>query len=556
MCIISNGAVIPETEDVLLKKWKVNSVTGMQSVEKPEYCVFNNTQHALEILKHHIERNSNIVFHADVDVDGIGTTYIFKKTLEYLGSNRHLLVINKDKVHGIQQKHVDYFRDKPVDLVIITDSSSNEIEIIKQFNCDVICIDHHELLHNDLCGTCNDGVHKYVIVNNTISNYEFNENKLWLTKIKPDTFENIKEYVGTQDMSCGLVVYELLRLYCRCFGDENLLENLMLYQWVGVTLFTDVINTLNDRNQWYINKTVFNNDIEKSLGTMMHKITRYKATLDKSYINYSFAPLINKAIRAGKSSEALDIVINHPEDICNLNAYRQMQQDAVDKACYVKVVNPVTKVETKNPLTFTSPVIELNIGNLGINKNYSGVIASRLSGDNSKNAAVYIINEKGLCKGSFRGLHPTVDYRKYFADYSDDVYAQGHPSAFGFELKKEQLDDIMGHIKEIEPQQEDRPFFSIGNIRSDKMGIYHITDFDKFKKLGYIWKMATGNSKVTSTDEVTIRVSASDVSLESTSGKLFIYKVLGMECRAFKALAGEYFDIYIEYTNEITMYIK
>ena len=41
-----------------------------------------------------------------------------------------------------------------------------------------------------------------------------------------------------------------------------------------------------------------------------------------------------------------------------------------------------------------------------------------------------------------------------------------------------------------------------------------------------------------------------------TKGNVFIYDVLGLECKAFKILSGSYFDIYAEFTNEIVLYIK
>ena len=556
MCIIHNGQLVPDTENILLEKWKYKSVFGEEKAKVPEFCVFNNTAYALDLLKRHIDNNSKIVLHTDVDVDGIGTTYILKKVLENLGSNNHILLINKDKNHGIQEKHVVYFNKNPIDLMIITDSSCNEIDIIKKFNCDVLVIDHHEMVHNDLIGYCHDGVHRYIIVNNTIENTNSEFDNLWLRKRNSQAFLNLSDYKGTQDMSCGLVVYELLRLYCECFANPKLLENLMLNQWVGVTLVTDVINTLNDRNQWYMDSTVFNMDVERTLRTMMANINKFKATLDKSYIGYSFAPLINKAIRAGESAVALHSVINKPDSILELDKYRKMQEEAVDKACYIITTDKVTGLTTKNNRIFNSEYIALDIGKLNINKNYSGVIASRLSGDNNKNCAVYTLTEKGLCKGSFRGRYNSVDYRKYFEDYADNIYAQGHPGAFGFELTKEQLEAIMSTLDSIEPKGKTKPWLTIGNMDASEYGEYHITDFNKFKQLGYIWRIATGNAKVTSTDEVNIRVKASDVSLKYTKGKLFIYDVFGMECKAFKALAGEYFDIYIEYTNEINFYIR
>ena len=555
MAIIHNGKELPSDYDILMDKWGLKSVTGDVTPDKPPFCIFNNLTLALEMLRKHISKNSKMCFHTDVDVDGIGTTYIFKKTLENLGSNNHILLINKDKVHGIQKKQVEYFKLNPIDLMIITDSSSNEIDLIKQFNCDVLCIDHHDLLHDDLYGKCNDGVHDYIIVNNTIENSNQDKDNLWLRSKNISAFEQLDKYNGDKDMSCGLVVYELLRVYCECFANPKLLENLMLYQWVGVTLITDVINTLNDRNQWYLDKTDFNMDVETSLRTMMQSINDFKATLDKSYIGYSFAPLINKAIRAGASNVALSIVINNPSEISKLKQYAKLQQEVIEKVCNVITVSPETGLRVLLPRRFTQPTIMLDIGQFNVSPNYSGVIASRLGGDNNKNAAVYIM-ENGLCRGSFRGKHKDVNYREYFENYSNDIYAQGHPGAFGFRLKKEQLDYLMNNISSIEPSEEEKPWITAGNMNPNEYGKFHITSMDEFKRQGYLWRIATGNAKVTSSDEIYIRVKANDVVLNSTKGKLFIYDVLGMECKAFSMLEGMYFNVYAEYTNEINMFIR
>lgn len=554
MSIIHNGQEI-KSKDILLDKWKFRTVTGEEKPKKPSLCIFQNTAKALQMLNKHIERNSRIVLSTDVDVDGIGTTYILKKVLNALSSTNHLLLINKEKVHGIQEKHVKYFKQNKIDLMIITDSSCNEIDIIKNFNCDVLVIDHHELLHRELYGKCNDNEHEFVIVNNTIENSMQIIDNEFLKSSNNTTFDNIEPYLGDSDMSCGLVVYELMRVYCSYYSSPKILENLMLYQWCGVTLFTDAINTLTERNQWYLDKTVFSMSVEHSLWVMLQAINKYKATLDKSYINYSLAPIINKAIRAGHSNEALDCVINNPSNIYSLNIYNELQQQAIEKALYVIHTKEDGTVE-KVPKVFDTDNILIDISNLGIHTNYTGVIAGRASGDNNKNAAVFKITEQGLCKGSFRGRYKKVDYRKYFEEYSHDIYAQGHPPAFGFECTYEQLLSIMNSLGTIEPTIEEKPYITLGKMSPSEYGVYHVTDLEEFKRLGYIWKIATGNSKVSSIDEITIRVKASDVKLKETKGKLYIYDVLGLECKAFKLLSGSYFDIYIEFTNEITMYIR
>lgn len=556
MGILKNGVEVDY--NILTEKWPVPEIYGDETVKRPGYCIFKNIIPAIKLLNRHVSNDSNMILHTDVDVDGIGTTYIFTKALNSLGAFRHKATINRDKVHGIQQKHVTFFKTYPVDLFIITDSSCNELELIKSFNCDVLCIDHHELLGTNLCGMCNDGVHQYVIVNSTIDNDDYAQDAITLNKeYGIDTSTNeFEPFKGTQSMSCGLAVYELLRVYFKIFNNEQALENLMLYQWAGITLFTDVIDTLNKRNQWYIDRTVFNLDTEASLKLMMKQINSFKFSLDKSYIQYSFAPIINKAIRAGNSKGILEDILNNPENIMSNNdIYSKMQADAIEKATVVEV-DDGTGEKIKAPIQFNGKYILLDISRHNIHTNYTGVIASRLQGDNNKNTAVCTVLPDGRLKGSFRGKYKGVDYRKYFENYSSDIYAQGHPEAFGFELRREQAEDIMKNLDSIEPTSETKAWLTAGNMSKDEQGIYHISDMNEFKRMGYIWKIATGNAKVISGDEIKIRVKASDVRLKETKGKLYIYDALGLDCKAFKPLQGVYFDVYPEYTNEICFYIK
>lgn len=553
MAIFRDGQEINETNsedyEIVINKWKLKSVVGIEEPTKPGLCIFNNIANAIELLNKHVEKDNKIVLHTDVDVDGIGSTYITKKILETQGSNNHILVINKDKVHGIMQKHVEYFKQNPIDLLIVTDSSSNEIELIKQFTCDVLCIDHHELLHRDLSGTCNDGIHKYVIINSTIDNENHDENVKWLKSKNLTAFDNVEKYNGTKQMSCGLVMYEFFRVYLSCYSNPVILENMMLYQWAGITLITDVIDTLTERNQWYMKKTVANTSVESSLGIMMKQINKFKCQLDKTFIGYSFAPIINRAIRAGASAEALSIVINNPANIMELMKYKKIQYDAVLKA--TTIVNKHGEVRN---IVFNEPTIILDVTKLNIGVNYNGVIAARLGGDNNKNAAVYTITAAGKCKGSFRGKCKGIDYRKYFADYADNIYAQGHDTAFGFECAYEVLVDIMNSLYTIEPVGNEKPYLTVGT--GIEHGYYHADTINDLRSKGYIWQIALGNASVVSKDEIIIKASTDALKHKENKGSVIIYDFMGLECKAFKPITKNEISIYIEQTNQINIFIK
>ena len=527
--------------NVIEYKWNNPIITGDKKAPKPGLLSFKNSDVAIEILNSHINNKDKIAIHCDVDVDGIGSGYIIGKFISSISGILPYYLINKDKEHGIKQKYVDYFSNKKLDLLIIVDSSSNELEVIKKFNCDVIVIDHHSVSHEELSGYTDDGIHKFVIVNNTIENNECFSNIGLKSSISKTSFEDIEKHNGDDRMSCGLVVYELLRLYCYTFEIGPILENLRLYQWVGVTLFTDSILLNVDRNQWYVENTIHVTELETTLREILSVVNPFKLSLDKSIINYKIAPLINKAIRAGASSEALKIIISAPYNINNLEVFKEKQQEAIDIG--IQGANIFDSYITKD------------MGNTNVSKNYNGVIASRLCGDHHKNTIVYRV-DNGVAEGSFRGRIPDIDYREFIDNYSESTSAQGHKSSFGFKIPVDQVDEVMCKLQGLEGDIDTKYLLTAGKLNTMCPGKFTIDNLDDFKKQGGIWRLGIGNSKVSTDEQIVITVSSSDVFLEDMPGQVYIYNVLGLKCKAFKPISKPIINIYIEYSHQIDCYVK
>lgn len=521
-------------------KWGNNVVTGEEKALLPEMIVMKNSAQALSLINEHITKRSKIAVHCDVDMDGIGTGYIMGKFISTLTNEHPLYVINKDKVHGIQQKHVDYFKGKGLGLLIIVDSSTNDLDIIKQFDCDVLVVDHHEAAHDDFSGICADGQHRYIIVNNTISNSDIVEMKSLVGVGNQQAADKLSVYTAEDRMSCGLVVYELLRLYQEAYATGHILENLRLFQWAGVTLFTDAIILNTPRNQWYIENTVHSNEIESTLSIILKNLNPYKSWLDKSLVNYTIAPVVNKAIRAGHSGDALNTIVFKPETIRDLMIYKAQQDEALEVGV--------------NGAKFHSSYITRDLTNTNIHKNYSGVIAGRLC-DGEKNAVAFHVTD-GIAEGSFRGRVSGIDYRGYIDNYSDDTWARGHKVAFGFKCPIEILDKMLSELETIEPTIATKPLLTAGKLNETSPGQFVIEDINEFKRQGGIWRLGIGNSKVSTDEQILITVDTSDAVMESQKGKLYIYDILGLKCKAFAIIDKPIVNIYVEYNGQIECYIK
>ena len=519
-------------ENILLEKWNSEVVLGLKKPERPPLIPFINCDLALKLLDKHIRQKSVSLVHCDVDGDGIGSGKILIKTLGYLGYGPRYCkaAINHERVHGVTPKIVDVVKNNGIDFLIILDSSTNSLDIIKQIPCDVLVIDHHEVSHNELIGNTTGGI--YCIVNNTVSNSEYDRNRLG----------ELGEYIADDRMSCGLVVFEFLRLYFKWLNQsEDILIYNNLHQWAAVTLLTDAVLLLSDRNQWYMENTFYTDEIETTLSDLLHRLNKYKSCLSKSFVSFSLAPILNKAIRAGQSSQALDAVLYHPSIVEGLNKYSEIQ---------AKMIQTGEKLAKH-----TDSYIDVNTTDSGISEWYFGVIASRLSGDFGTNCICYHIVD-GVACGSFRGKHEGIDYREFFDKFSYEIFAQGHKTAFGFKAPIVYLDKIMDTLYTIEPNSLGKPYLTVGVMPIELQGKYHLEELAEFKKSGLLIQLAIANSKLSSSEVLPIITTSNNIKEIRRRGKLIEYDACGISCKAFEEINSPLVSIYLEYSQEVEAYIR
>ena len=529
---------------------------GNEEAREPKICNFINTVKASEMLHRHIHCGSKIAIHCDVDVDGIGSGYIMRTMLEKLGVMRNVgFLINEKKEHGIDQKHCDYFLNNKIGLMVILDSASNDLEFIRQMNCDVIVVDHHEILHSELVGNTLSG--QYIIVSNMVDNVDTAELKGALESAGVDSSE-VEPYKTDSAMSCGLVLYEFLRVYQKLYNLGNIVQDTMLYQWAGVTLLTDAIRLSTERNQYYMDKTVHSMGIEPCLSQIVKNVSAYRPRIDKTVINYSIAPRINKAIRAGASRVALDLVLNAPQRLIELDVYRAKQEEAINQALSLPVYGLIHPEEKRFAL--------IDITGTGIEKSYCGVIASKLVSKTGLNTAVCIYNPAiNKYEGSFRGRIGYCNYREKFEslyelDEGEAIFAQGHASAFGFKATGEQLNIIMQSINSVEPERGSKKFYlTAGELDDSEKGIHHIDDMLKFKKEQGLVRLSMANSKLSTEEEINIMVKRpANLEIEwfNENKKAGNCEILGIQCRVFGELTSDWIEIYLEFSKEITAYAR
>lgn len=468
-----------------------------------------NCQGVARMIYNVLMTGGNVVIHADIDTDGFGSAYVLKKFINAVSNRVNVVTLaNTVKQHGITEVCIDYINENKdsVDLVVIVDSSTNDINLIKNIKSNVAVIDHHEVLvgTNELTGDTADG--KYIICTNMLGTEE--ESKL---------------------SGCG-VVYYVIKYICDVINFDLESLNLNLEQWVGLTLISDVIRLDTRMGQYFIERLYNDNQIELSIRAMMQALGVSK--IDKNLIGYKIAPLINSAIRCGASLQALDIVMCNAQNICDLMKYKEYQSQAV------KFISGYGESIESEGLVY------MNVRGLCIPdnlvRNYCGVIAASLSKKYGKSAYVFI-DDGDWFRGSFRGISNSEDYRSICEKAGFN--AKGHKAAFGLDIKSNSISDlekVMGSFK----FKYDR-FISVGQIDG---GIYHIDSLEQLKKDGNMMLLALANSRLSSNE--TLELYAELDNLECTSrGKAKIYSLCGFELVSFEELKDTKVRIYPEFSN-------
>lgn len=470
-----------------------NILANYEEVNEVVDYIPHNTRPAVELLHKAVFNKRKIAIHADIDMDGYASAFAVRKFIRTLDMYCTCdLVANKQKTHGITEAHVEYINKKGYDITIVVDSSSNDIEIIKKLNCDCLVIDHHEITGEleQLRGNTASG--EYVVVTNMTGDC-----------VEPD-------------LSGCAVAYYLIAEFCKTY-ELNIMQNMRLEQWVGLSLFSDVVALANRRNQYFVGELCNKKEIEHSLFSMINAIGSHR--IDKNIISYKIVPLINSAIRAGASGEALSILMEAPGQISQLERYKIYQQEVVK---YAKAVcQPVV----------LGDCLFMDLSDVEIHPNYCGVIAADAVGANDKCAYVFKL-EGDKCVGSFRGLKHDTDYRGLMESLG--ARAAGHKAAFGLTIDRDRLEDTLKQIDILRSENED--YISIGEIQG---GIAHFDCITDLRANGGLMTVANVNARLSPNECIEIKCKIPQLDYVQR-GKVLVYNYDSVEFISFEPLkAGE-----------------
>ena len=339
--------------------------------------------------------------------------------------------LHDGKQHGLSQKVVDeIIQSTNIKLVIMPDASSNDYELHEELSkngIDVLVIDHHEA----------DKISEYAcIINNQLCDYP------------------------TKSLSGVGMVYKF------CSYIDNLQDTAYANDFldlVATGLIADMMDLRDFETRFLISeglKNVRNPFLKEMCKVQNYQIEKHDG-LNPFTIGFYIAPLINATTRVGTQSEKMLLF----QSMLDYKGYEQIPstkrgckgqyETRVEQACRtiknVKNRQTKTQEEILNMVEFIIQDKKLLRNRLlvicldeNIDSNLTGLIANQIAAK-YQHPTLLLNNKDDLWSGSGRNFaySPLKDFRSFCNETELIEFAQGHASAFGFAIKKENLNKFI-----------------------------------------------------------------------------------------------------------------
>lgn len=450
--LLRKPKVKPSNHDTITEK--IAKIRGIEDVDRflnptkdelHDPYLMKNIEEASDRIIFAIQNKEKIVLSYDPDADGLTATSIMYRYLRKYTDNVEYIYGERNDGHGITEQlktdlNVDIEENakrlalnlsnvekvKNADLLIIIDSSSNDVETCKYIvnaGIDVVILDHHAIERSN----------SYVIL------------------VNPQQ-EGCK-YPNKQLSGAG-VVFKTIQVI------EDVLDEVDPFQFmdlVAVGMYSDVMRMDVLENRFMVMHGLRN---LKNAGLIRilkgGKVDTFK--INCNAIGFTIAPLLNGSARMDNIKLAIDILLKDDDNILKpirlkmdkLNQQRKLvQKELSDK--YSKKVDSSQKV--------------LFVLDEQSSKGFNGLVAQNLS-DQYKRPAIVGRLHKGTASGSFRSIGK-LDFKNFLLESGLVEEAMGHPSAGGFTVKEENLEALKDYIDNNLPEIENKNPYTLYDLEVD-----------------------------------------------------------------------------------------
>ena len=407
-----------------IEDWK--TYLSLNSINDEEYKGLDNIDEAVNCFDSHVMNGDDIGILFDTDTDGICSGTIMYKYVKNVAPdcNVHMIIHKREKAHGLSSK--DFELPEDIKLLIIPDSSSNDIEDCQELinkGIDIIIADHHH--------KSDERDNPAILINNQTS----------------DNYPN--------KAACGAhITYDFCKALDEYYWNDYADELLDLVALADIADVMD-IKSFSTRAAINVGLSNINNKMFKALLEAQEFST--KGIISPFTISFYISPLINAFLRMATFDERVLLAKAFCEDESKTFLYTKRGEDfPTEENIYEHVVRLMKSYKGKQDRLRKKALPELV--KIGKNKNdkvaiidatgildtaLTGVVAIKVSEE--LNVPVLLLQQRGDNKdvygGSGRAFDncPIEDLRAMVDKCPYTTLAQGHNSAFGIEIPKENV---------------------------------------------------------------------------------------------------------------------
>lgn len=361
-----------------------------------------------------IENKEKVLVFSDYDADGVSALAVLKIAFEKLGLNHeHYLPHRLKEGYGLSRNLVSYAHQKKFNLIITLDcgiGNFEEIEELRKLNIDVIVIDHHEPLSNNLPAA-------HSIINPKISS-------------------SLYPY---RDLAGVGLAYK----FASYLLDEFLEEELDL---VCLGTVADVVPLLGE-NRFLVKEGLkkLNNTKRPGLRSLIGISGIKNKKINTVSIGYILGPRINACGRLDSSESALKLLLCSSDSEAEILAKelhsKNQERQRIESKIMEEAVNKAEKIDFSK-----ERVIVLYQD--GWHQGVLGIVAAKIT-DRFYRPTIVISFTDELGKGSGRSIdnfhlfESLLECKDYLHSFG------GHRRACGLNILKKDVEDFIKHINRI-----------------------------------------------------------------------------------------------------------
>ena len=417
----------------------------------------NNIEVAAEKLLYHLRKDSKILFIVDCDVDGFTSSAILWLYIKRLFPEADMeFTVHEHKQHGLDDK-IDWITDEAKwDLILVPDAGSYDVEehrALGEVGMDVIVLDHHEQLYDELGNPVISDLPNTIVVNNQLSpNYK--NKSLCGAGVVYKFCEVLDDILGI-DQAHNYIDLAALGEIADVMDKTNPETNYIMVEGLK-HIHNEGFRTLLEAQSYSLKEKAVSPypgltsiDIAFYIAPLINAITRVGTIQEKETMFYCFIEP-NKPVQSTKRGARAGDIEYAAEQTARVGKNAKSRQDRLKEQALGIIDFKIQKdgLDENNII-----LVELD-GSDHVPQELTGLIAMNVVSKYHKPVMIGRRTNKNEIQGSIRSdgnFAGLPSFKKFLEDSGLVTYTAGHDNAAGWGLNGDKLDALLkyanSHLK-------------------------------------------------------------------------------------------------------------